>query len=284
VEWAAAAGNVATDAIWDAAGDLAVGSGANTAAKLAMGTALQVLRVNAGATALEWAAPAGGTVDSDDVTYAPTTVADWDGSADPGDVEQALDQLAERVKDMEVAAPGSTQGKQEFFMPASAMRPSITDGAGYPTTVETVSSGQDLTYIEFHPTTAQHIQFAVYLPKKWNLGTLTAKFFWYHPATVTNFGVALYAQLYGFVNDETLSTSPSWGTAQTVTDTGGTTNDLYLTAETSAITPGGTLTAASSLLYVRVGRTPSDGADTLAVGCRLLGVVFSCTTNADTDA
>jgi len=43
------------------------------------------------------------TVDSDDVTYTPTTVADWDGSADPGDVEQALDQLAERVKDIELA-------------------------------------------------------------------------------------------------------------------------------------------------------------------------------------
>lgn len=54
-------GSVATDAIWDAAGDLAVGTGANTAAKLAIGAALQVLRVNAGATALEWAAPSGGS-------------------------------------------------------------------------------------------------------------------------------------------------------------------------------------------------------------------------------
>lgn len=54
-------GSVATDAIWDAAGDLAVGSGANTAAKLSMGTALQVLRVNSGATGLEWAAAGGGS-------------------------------------------------------------------------------------------------------------------------------------------------------------------------------------------------------------------------------
>ncbi len=45
---------VATDSIWDAAGDLAVGSGANTAAKLSLGTALQQLRVNSGATALEY--------------------------------------------------------------------------------------------------------------------------------------------------------------------------------------------------------------------------------------
>ena len=58
-------GDVATDAIWDAAGDVAVGTGADTAARLAMGSALQVLRVNAGATALEWAAAGGGpdTVD-----------------------------------------------------------------------------------------------------------------------------------------------------------------------------------------------------------------------------
>jgi len=34
---AGASGSVATDAIWDAAGDLAVGSGANTAAKLSIG-------------------------------------------------------------------------------------------------------------------------------------------------------------------------------------------------------------------------------------------------------
>lgn len=57
--WQSCPGSVATDTLWDAAGDLAVGSGANTAARLAMGTALQVLRVNAGATGLEWAANSG---------------------------------------------------------------------------------------------------------------------------------------------------------------------------------------------------------------------------------
>jgi hypothetical protein len=109
-----ASGNVATDAIWDAAGDLVQGTGANTAARLALGTALQVLRVNAGATAVEWGTPTGG--DADDVTYTPTTVADWDGSADPGDVEQALDQLAERVTDLEGAGGGGS-----FFLSGDAM-------------------------------------------------------------------------------------------------------------------------------------------------------------------
>lgn len=43
----------------DAAGDLLVGSAADTVARLPMGAALQTLRVNAGATGLEYAAPAG---------------------------------------------------------------------------------------------------------------------------------------------------------------------------------------------------------------------------------
>lgn len=51
-------GSVATDAIWDAAGDLAVGSGANTAAKLTKGSDGDVLTVTAGAVG--WAAPAAG--------------------------------------------------------------------------------------------------------------------------------------------------------------------------------------------------------------------------------
>jgi hypothetical protein len=42
-----------------------------------------------------------GAVDAADVTYTPATPADWDGSADPGDTNQALDQLAERVTDVE---------------------------------------------------------------------------------------------------------------------------------------------------------------------------------------
>lgn len=45
----------------------------------------------------------GGTPDAANVTYTPTTAADWDGGADPGDVDEALDQVAERVKDLETA-------------------------------------------------------------------------------------------------------------------------------------------------------------------------------------
>lgn len=54
----AGAGDVANDAIWDAAGDLAVGSGADTATKLTKGSDGDVLTMTAGAVG--WAAPASG--------------------------------------------------------------------------------------------------------------------------------------------------------------------------------------------------------------------------------
>lgn len=50
-------GSVATDTIWDAAGDLVQGTGANTAAKLSAGTAGKVLTSNGAAAALTWETP-----------------------------------------------------------------------------------------------------------------------------------------------------------------------------------------------------------------------------------
>ena len=46
---------------FDTAGDLVYGTGADTFSKLAIGTAGQVLQVNSGATAPEWATPASGS-------------------------------------------------------------------------------------------------------------------------------------------------------------------------------------------------------------------------------
>ncbi len=61
-EAAGSGGAMATDPLWAAAGDLAVGTGNDTGAILTKGTALQQLRVNAGGTALEWAAPVGDVI------------------------------------------------------------------------------------------------------------------------------------------------------------------------------------------------------------------------------
>jgi hypothetical protein len=54
------------------------------------------------------AASGGGGGDASSVTYTPAVVTDWDGDADPGDVDDALDQLAERVDDLENAGPSQS--------------------------------------------------------------------------------------------------------------------------------------------------------------------------------
>ena len=69
-----AGGSVATDAIWDAKGDLAVGTGANTASRLAVGANDTVLTADsAEATGVKWAAAGAG---SGDVVTVNTTAVD----------------------------------------------------------------------------------------------------------------------------------------------------------------------------------------------------------------
>lgn len=74
-----------------------------------------------------------GTVDADDVTYTPTTLADWDGGADPGDVAPALDQLAERVTDLEavgVGIGGSTGGTDNAVLRADGTGGATVQSSG----------------------------------------------------------------------------------------------------------------------------------------------------------
>lgn len=76
----AAAGNVAADAIWDAAGDLAVGTGADTAAKVSLGATGKVLTSN-GSTAI-WAYPPGYELDYVAQTSSTNVTATTEAGAD----------------------------------------------------------------------------------------------------------------------------------------------------------------------------------------------------------
>lgn len=91
-------------ALADALGDLFYASADNTFAKLAGNTTTTKKFLTQTGDGAASAAPAWGVPDASDVTYTPAVLTDWDADADPGDVDNALDQLAERVDDVEGAA------------------------------------------------------------------------------------------------------------------------------------------------------------------------------------
>ena len=75
--------------------------------KLAAGSRITIATINEGAN--EQVQITADAQDASILTYTPSVTADWNSSIDPGDVDQALDQLAERVKDLEAVAGSATQ-------------------------------------------------------------------------------------------------------------------------------------------------------------------------------
>lgn len=181
-----------------------------------------------------------------------------------------------------IAAPvPTTIGVHSIPVTAAAMAPSATGGCAALSTAESGANQPDIVTLDFDATTAEYAQFSVPMPKKWDEGTITAKFIWSHASTTTNFGVVWALQAVAVGNDDAIGAV--FGTAQEVADTGGTTDDLYISGATPAITVGGS-PAAEDVVFFRVYRDAADGSDTLAVDARLHAVVLTITTAAQTDA
>jgi hypothetical protein len=171
-------------------------------------------------------------------------------------------------------------GKETIWIPAVAMISRTTNGAASSTAEMTTNKNMFRTH-NFDTTTQEFSQFAIRMPKSWNESTVTASFTWSHAATTTNFGVVWALEAVATSDGD--AGDVAFGTAQQVADTGGTTNTIYITAETSAITIAGT-PAAEDLVTFQVKRVPSDGSDTMAIDARLHGVTVYITTNASSDA
>lgn len=172
-------------------------------------------------------------------------------------------------------------GLQSIFIPAGAMTPRETSGAESGS-VETSTNKIMLQTLDFDAAADEFAQFVVKMPKSWNAGTITAQFVWSHPATDTNFGVRFFIQAVALNDGDAADTA--FGTAVGATaDTGGTTDDIYTTAVTGAITVANS-PAKSSFVVFQVYRDVSDGGDTMAVDARLHGVSIFYTTDAATDS
>lgn len=183
-----------------------------------------------------------------------------------------------------VQANGSivrTAGKETIWVPAAAMRPTVSNGCASLTDVETTAGRPDMQVLDFDATADEHAQFSVAFPKSWNEGTVTFKAFWTTSGAVTT-GVAIALQGVAVSDNETLDVA--YGTAVVVTDDAqGAAEELYVTAESSAVTIAGT-PAESDAAFFRVFRDVSDANDDMTQDMRLLGIQLFYTTNAGNDA
>ena len=171
-------------------------------------------------------------------------------------------------------------GVHSIPIPASGMYTASTTGAAAGAT-ETSTNKVMLKTWDFDTSTDEYVQFQVPMPKSWNEGTITAKFYWSHASTSTNFGVSW--AILGIAYGDSDALDASWGTAIVVDDTGGTTDDVFVSAATAAVTVAGS-PAAEDLVIFRVFRDVSDSNDTMAVDARLHGVKLDVTTDVGNDA
>lgn len=180
-----------------------------------------------------------------------------------------------------LGVPATTDivGQQTIWLPASAFTSRVTNGAAF-ATMEMATNDVMVRYLAFDPTTSEGAQAMIQMPKSWDEGTIIAQFIWTHPATTTNFGVVWGIRAVAFANDDALDSA--FGTAVEIADTGGTTSDVYITAETAAMTVAGS-PAAEELVCFEVYRDPAEVSDTMAVDAYLIGVKLHYTTNAAKD-
>ncbi len=174
----------------------------------------------------------------------------------------------------------STTSVQSIYVPASSMNPQQTDGASQNYT-ELPTNDVVLFGLDFDAGSDEFAQFTVQMPKSWNKGTVNLIFNWQHAATTVNFGVAWAAQAVAVSNNDALDVA--FGTEVVTADTGGTTNNLYISAVSANMTVGGSPVSQDYVIF-RVYRDVSDGGDTMAIAAMLLGVTVLYSVESNSDA
>lgn len=170
-------------------------------------------------------------------------------------------------------------GTQMLYIDADAMIPRLTNGPSRGL-LEMSTNKNMVSTLDFDQSTQEFADFWQFMQKSFNAGTVAFIALWSHPSTTTNFGVAWQLQAVGIGDSDPLDVA--FGTAVVVTDTGGTTNDLFVTASSGAITISSV--GNSKQTQFRVARAPANGSDNMAVDARLHGIVLIYNTDRANDA
>jgi len=174
-----------------------------------------------------------------------------------------------------------TPGKDTIWVPAGAMRPTVSNGCATITDVQTTAGRPDMQVLDFDASADEHAQFQIAFPKSWNEGTITFQVYWTTTATDTD-GVAWGLQGVAVSDNDTIDVA--YGTAVVVTDDAlSAAEDQCVTSESGAVTIAGS-PAVDDIVYFRIFRDVSDGNDDMTEDARLIGVKIFFTTDAANDA
>lgn len=195
--------------------------------------------------------------------------------------DTAPESVLGRLGALEDGGSAGTVGRHAIYVAAPGMRPSTSGGCAEVAATATGANQPDMQTLDFDPSIAEHAQFSLVMPKKWNRGSISFKPHWSHAATTTSFGVAWSLQAVAVGDDDPIAVS--YGAAALSVDAGGTANDLYTGPESGAMSVAGE-PGHEEMVFFRVARVPSHSGDTMAVDARLHGITLYVTTEADTDA
>ena len=174
-------------------------------------------------------------------------------------------------------------GTHSIWVPAEAISPRNNAGCADLTLTAAATNGRpDIRGLAFDGASREHAQFTIAMPKMWDGGNVTARFYWTTIASGT--GDVMWAiRGVSLSNDDAIDTA--FGSlAVTAPDGVIATKDVHITDETGACTIAGS-PAALDLCCFEVVREGDQSNDTLnSVDCVLLGVKLFYTIDKGNDA
>lgn len=184
------------------------------------------------------------------------------------------------LPDARLSSNATAYGTQDIWIPAGSMTPNTTNGPATGSVETSTNKVMIGSTLDFDASTSESAQFSWRMPVSWNEGTITFDAEWSHASTTTNFGVVW--ELSAMARSDNEDIDAAFGTGQTSTDTGGTTNRNYISPVSSAITVGQT-PSAGDVVWFKIARLPANASDTMAIDARLTGITIHITTDAGHD-
>lgn len=168
---------------------------------------------------------------------------------------------------------GGSGGSTNVWIPAAQWIPRTSNGCGIDSREIGATNKVNTDELLFDAATIEYAQAMVVMPSNYNNSTVTARFYW--TASSGSGGVAWGVSGRAFGDDDALDQAV--GTKVQVNDTLITTNDVHVTAATSAVTIDGTPAANKAIIFEIYRKADDATNDTLGVDARFLGMEISYT-------